>query len=154
MKWKFRKEPYQLNLKQNCNHINVIYTIIITKNCIIIIIIIKFQGRYVRKDSNCYDIAQNIYRKIFLAIFSMFIRYAILRFNTYTNPEKLASYIYIYIYIYILIQSIAYCTNIYQVPLCCPRCSCLLIYIFFFKMLLIIKPISIPRHKIFTFNLK
>ena len=38
--------------------------------------------------------------------------------------------IYMYIYIYILIQSIAYCINIYQVPLCCPRCSCILIYIF------------------------
>ena len=83
VKWKFRKEPYQLNFKQNWNNINVIYTIINTKNCIIII---TFQGRYVRKDSNCHDVAQNIHRKMFLAIFSMFIRYAILRFNTYTNP--------------------------------------------------------------------
>ena len=99
VKWKLRKEPYQLNFKQNCYNINVIYTIINTKNCIIIII--TFQRRYVRKDSNYYDIAQNIYRKMFLAIFSIIIRYAILRFNTYTNPKKLASYIYIYIYIYI-----------------------------------------------------
>ena len=97
-------------------------------------VIITFRQRYVRKVSNCYYILQkifcekyfaknyilqNISRKIFFAIFSIFIRYAILRFN---------------IYIYnISIQSIAYCTNIYQVPECCPVCSCILIYVFWFS---------------------
>ena len=109
VKWQFRKEPYQLNFKQNWSNINVIYTIINTKNCLIII---TFQGRYLRKDSNCYDIAQNIYRKMFLAIFSMFIRYAILRFNTYSilyqcisSPIMLPK-VLMYIDLYLFFQNI------------------------------------------------
>ena len=140
VKWKFRKEPYQLNFKQNWNNINVIYTIINTK-------IVSSSSSHSKEDMwEKIQIAM-ILRKIFIV--KCFLQY----FQCLLDMPFFDS-----IYIPILKNRhriyIAYCTNMYQVPLCCPRCSCILIYIFFFKILLIIKPISIPRHKIFTFNLK
>ena len=54
-----------------------IYTIINTN----VFIIITFKQRYVRKDPNYYDISQNV-----SPTFPIFIRYAILQSNTYTDP--------------------------------------------------------------------
>ena len=142
VKWKFRKEPYQLNFKQNWNNINVIYTIINTK---------KISSSHSSEDMwEKIQIAM-IFRKILIAKY--FLQYFQYLLDMPFFNSILKNRYHIYIYIHILIQSIAYCTNIYHVPLCCPMCSCILIYIFF-KILLIIKPISIPRHEIFTFNLK
>ena len=77
-----------------------------------------------RKDSNYYGISQNISCHIFNipSICHSSIQYIYQSLKTYI----------LHIYIYILIQSIAYCTNIYQVPVYCPRCSCILIYICIF----------------------
>ena len=144
VKLKFRKEPYQLNFKQNWNNINVTYTIINTN---------ILSSSHSSEDMWEKIQITMIFPKIFIAkCFLQYFQYLLDMpfFDSIHIPIPKNRY---HIYIYILIQFIAYCTNIYHVPLCCTMCSCILIYIFF-NILLTIKPISIPRYEIFTFNLK
>ena len=121
VKWKFRREPYQLNFKQNWNNTNVIYTITNTK--------ISSSSH---SSDDMWENIEMIFCKIFLAKY-------LLQYFQYSLDAPFLDSIHIpilknryHIYIYILIQSIT-CTNIYRVRVCCPRFSCILIYFFLFS---------------------
>ena len=117
VKWKFRQEPYQLNFKQNWNNTNVIYTINNTK--------ISSSSHSSDDIWEKIEIAL-IFCKIFLAkYFLQYFQYSldIPFLDSIHIPILKKPISYIYISIYILIQSITYCTNIYRVRVCCPRCS-------------------------------
>ena len=98
-KWKFRKEPYQLNFKQNWNKTNVIYTIINTK--------ISSSSH---SSDDMWENIEMIFCKIFLAkYFLQYFQYSLdtpFLDSIHIPILKNRYHIYIHTYIYIYIDPI------------------------------------------------